>query len=110
MAESAAASFVYLTAPNKAEALRIGRALVEERLAACINVIDGMTSVYRWQGNIEESSEAVLIGKVRSADVPAVVERVKALHSDSCPCVVGWPLERGNPDFLAWIADETRRD
>lgn len=103
-----ALSFVYVTAGSKAEALAIGRALVEERLAACANVFDAMSSVYHWQNAIEESQEAVLIAKTRTSLVPAVVERVKSLHSYSCPCVVSWPLHDGNPDYLQWLAAETR--
>jgi periplasmic divalent cation tolerance protein len=103
-------SFVYVTAGGKADALAIGRVLVEERLAACVNAIDGMTSVYRWQNAIEESQEAVLIVKTRTALVPAVVERVKTLHAYTCPCIVSWPLETGNPDYLDWLAAETRAE
>jgi periplasmic divalent cation tolerance protein len=99
--------FVYITAKDKAQALTIGRALVEERLAACINVWDGMTSVYRWQGTLEEATEAVLIAKTTESQIPAIVDRVKALHSDACPCVVAWPLETGNPAYLEWIEKET---
>jgi periplasmic divalent cation tolerance protein len=99
--------FVYITAKDKAQALTIGRALVEERLAACINVWDGMTSVYRWQGALEEATEAVLIAKTTESQIPAIVDRVKALHSYACPCVVAWPLETGNPAYLEWIEKET---
>lgn len=102
------AAIVYITTADKIEALQIGRTLVEERLAACANVFDGMTSVYHWEGNIEESGEAVLIAKTRADLVDAVIERVKTLHSYTCPCVVGWPIERGNADYLDWIAGETR--
>lgn len=100
-------SFVYITAGDKAEALKIGRVLVEERLAACANVFDGMSSVYHWEGEIEESAEAVLIAKTRTSYVDAVVARVQQLHSYSCPCVVSWPLENGNPAYRRWLIDET---
>jgi periplasmic divalent cation tolerance protein len=99
--------FVYITAKDKAQALHIGRSLVEERLAACINVWDGMTSVYRWEGAVEEASEAVLIAKTTERQVAAIVERVKGLHTYTCPCVVAWPLEAGNPAYLDWIERET---
>jgi len=103
-----ALSFVYVTAPGKNEALAIGRVLVEERLAACINVFEGMSSVYHWQNAIEEATEAVLIAKTRTSLVPAVIARVKTLHPYTCPCVVSWPLHDGNPDYLQWLAAETR--
>ena len=98
---------VYMTAGTADEARRIGAALVEERLAACANVIDGMTSIYRWEGEVRNDSEAVLIAKTRNELLDAVVARVKALHSYDCPCVVGLTIAGGNPDFLDWIAAET---
>lgn len=100
-------SFVYITAASAEEARRIGRSLVEERLAACTNVIDGMTSMYWWEGRVQEDSEAVLIAKTRESLVKALTDRVKALHSYTCPCVVALPIGQGNPDFLDWLARET---
>ena len=102
------ASFVYMTASDKTEALKIGRTLVEERLVACANVIDNMTSVYWWEGTIEDSAEAVLIAKTKKSLVEAVINRVKELHSYSCPCVVALPIQDGNADYLGWIEKETR--
>ena len=102
------ASFVYMTASDKTEALKIGRTLVEERLIACANVIDNMTSVYWWEGKIEDSAEAVLIAKTKDSLVEAVINRVKELHSYSCPCVVALPIQEGNADYLGWIEKETR--
>jgi len=99
--------FVYITAKDKAQALTIGRALVAERLAACINVWEGMTSVYRSEGAVEEATEAVLIAKTTESQIPAIVDRVKELHSYACPCVVAWPLATGNPAYLDWIEKET---
>ncbi|SMH57888.1 divalent-cation tolerance protein CutA [Azospirillum agricola] len=97
----------YVTAGSREEALRIGRALVGERLAACANVLDGMTSVYRWNGAIEEAAEAVLIAKTRAELFEPLAERVRALHSYDTPCVVEVKLGRGNPAFLAWLGQET---
>lgn len=101
------ASFVYCTAASREDALRIGRVLVDERLAACVNVFDGMTSVYRWEGAVEEANEAVLIAKTQTVRVARVIERVKSLHEYSCPCVVSWEIGAGNADYLKWIVDET---
>jgi periplasmic divalent cation tolerance protein len=98
---------VYMTAASKDEALAIGTALVEQRLAACANVIDGMISVYRWEGKVQHDAEAVLIAKTREELVPALTEKVKALHSYTCPCVVALPITGGNGAFLDWIAAET---
>lgn len=102
------AAIAYITAANRDEALHIGRTLVEEQLAACANVIDGMTSVYHWEGAIEQAQEAVLIAKTRVELVERLIGRVKELHSYQCPCVVVWPIAAGNPDYLQWIANETR--
>ena len=102
------AVFVYMTATDREEALRIGRVLVDERLAACVNVLDNMTSVYRWEGQVRQEGEAVLVGKTRAELVDALTERVRALHSYDCPCVVSWPIAAGNPAYLNWIRDETR--
>ena len=102
-----AACFCYMTAGSREEALRIGRALVEERLAACTNLIEGMTSIYRWQGAIQEDAEVVLIAKTRPDLVTRLTERVKALHSYDCPCVIALPVDGGNQAFIDWIAAET---
>ena len=99
--------FAYMTASSPEEARRIGRALVEARVAACVNVIDRMTSFYWWQGKIEEGAEAVLIAKTTRESLAALTEMVRSLHSYSIPCVVGLPIAGGNADFLAWIGSET---
>ena len=101
------AIFAYITTPNREEALRIGRALVEGRLAACINVLDGMQSIYRWEGRVEETHECVLLVKTRKEQSDQVIRKVKEMHSYSCPCVVFWPLTGGNPDYLSWIEKES---
>lgn len=97
----------YITVPDREEALRIGKALVEDRLAACVNVIGGVQSIYWWEGKVEEASECALLAKTDSSCADALLSRVKELHSYAVPCVAFWPLSGGNPDFLAWIARET---
>jgi periplasmic divalent cation tolerance protein len=104
------ACWVYMTASSPEEARRIGRALVEERLAACANILPGMTSFYRWQGMVDEGQETVLIAKTRMELVDSLTARVKTLHSYSVPCVVALPIVGGNPDFLQWIAEEAGPD
>lgn len=98
---------LYVTAASRDEALSLGRALVEARLAACANVLDGMVSVYRWQDEVREDREAVLILKTRADLADAATARLRELHSYACPCVVRLPIEGGNLAFLAWIAAET---
>lgn len=99
--------FLYVTAGSAEEAQRVGGALVEERLAACANVFDGMRSIYWWQGRVQQDNEAVLILKTTDDRLAAAIDRVKALHSYDVPCVVALSVEAGNPDYLNWIADET---
>lgn len=99
---------VYITAADGAEASRLARALVEERLAACANVLPGHRAFYWWQGKLEEGEEGALIVKTRRALLDALTARVKALHSYSVPCVVALPIQGGNPDYLRWLAEETR--
>lgn len=99
--------FAYVTASSPEEARRIGRVLVEERLAACVNILPGMISIYRWQGAVETAEETVLIAKTRAELFEALSARVKALHSYEVPCVVELRLGRGNPDYLGWLEAET---
>lgn len=105
---SAKPTLVYVTASDADEAARIGRAVVEERLAACANVVPGVSSIYWWEGKVDESREASLILKTRSDLVKELTTRIKALHSYTVPCVVALPIDDGNPDFLNWIVRETK--
>ena len=97
---------IYITAKDEAEACRIGRALVKEKLAACVNYFP-IKSIYRWEGEIEEAAEAAMIAKTREELVESLIRRVKELHSYEVPCVVSWIIEKGNPDYLAWIKEST---
>lgn len=98
----------YVTCASAEEATRIARAVVEARLAACANLLPGLTSIYHWQGRIESGSETALLLKTRADLVGPLGERIKALHSYSVPCIVALPIIGGNPDYLAWLAAETR--
>jgi periplasmic divalent cation tolerance protein len=101
------ALFVYVTCQDRAEALRVGQAVVEARLAACANVIDGMASIYWWEGKLETGTETVLVFKSRSALLEPLTALVKQHHSYTVPCVVALPIVGGNPDYLAWLLRET---
>ncbi|HEX6985973.1 MAG TPA: divalent-cation tolerance protein CutA [Planctomycetaceae bacterium] len=101
------AVMLYVTARDREEAARIAAALVEERLIACGNVIDGMESVYWWNGKVERSREAVLIAKTDRRNVDLVTARIIELHSYETPCVVALPIEGGNPLYLNWIEHES---
>jgi periplasmic divalent cation tolerance protein len=98
---------VYMTASSAEEAEKIAAALVEERLAACVNILGGIRSVYRWQGEVQRDDEVALVAKTRAALFDALAARVRALHSYDVPCIVAWPIEAGNPAYLAWIGAET---
>jgi len=99
----------YVTCGSDDEAHAIARALLGEGLAACANIISGMRSLYRWQGEVREDAETVLILKTQRGRFSALTARVVALHSYDVPCVVEIPLSDGHPDFLDWIAGETGR-
>jgi periplasmic divalent cation tolerance protein len=101
--------FAYVVTPDRDSADRIARALLSEELIACANVIDGMTSIYRWQGEIRNDRETVLIVKTRQPCLHEVVATIKKIHPYDCPCVAAWPITAGNPDFLRWIETETAK-
>jgi periplasmic divalent cation tolerance protein len=101
------ASFLYITAKNRREAAAIGRAIVNERLAACVNILGPIHSIYRWKGAVEEAGEVVFVAKTKNTLVKKAIARIRALHSYECPCVVALPIMQGNPAFLSWINDET---
>jgi Uncharacterized protein involved in tolerance to divalent cations len=100
---------IYITTKDREEAGRIGRTLVEERLVACVNILDKVDSLYWWEGKIVDDREALIIAKTKNTLVPAVIERVKSLHGYSCPCIVALPIVDGNEDFLTWVCNETQR-
>jgi periplasmic divalent cation tolerance protein len=101
------AIFAYVTTKDQDEARRIGRALVEGRLAACINILPGMESFYRWEGKLETAQECVLVIKSDASRAQDIIRMVKEMHGYSCPCVAIWPLTDGNSDYLNWIIHES---
>ena len=101
-------TFIYITVGNFDEAKRIGRKLLEERLVACVNMIDRMHSMYWWNDAIQEDQEIILIAKTTRPQVQAVIDRVTELHSYEIPCIVSLPVLDGNPAFLEWIEKEVK--
>src|SRR5579872_4319457 len=101
------AYFVYVTAAHREEAERIARSVVETRLAACANVLDGMHSIYWWEDKVQEANEAVLILKTKESTLQELIETISRLHSYDCPCIVAIPISAGNPYYLQWIENET---
>lgn len=98
---------VYMTAQTRGEALTIAEALVEARLAACVNVLGDVTSVYRWQGKVETAAETAFIAKTRAELFEALRDKVKTLHSYDTPCIVAYPMGAGDAPYLDWIKSET---
>ena len=96
--------------PDPAMARGLGRALVEERLAACVQVLPGVESVYRWDGAVETATETLLILKTTRARHEALQARLVALHPYDVPELVTWPAVAGLPAYLHWVADSTRAD
>jgi periplasmic divalent cation tolerance protein len=102
------AVLVYTTWPSIVEAERAGRAIVEKRLAACVNILPGMISHYWWQGNIERAEEAVMLVKTRASLAEAVRQAVKAQHSYTTPAIMVLPVESVDADYYRWIVEEAK--
>ena len=100
--------FVYSTAASQAEALSIARAVLEQRLAACANIIPAMTSLYWWEGALEQAQEVGIIFKTTQEAAESLTQAIKERHSYQCPCVIVLPINGGNPDYLRWIGQEVR--
>lgn len=99
--------FVYTTWPTTVEAEEAGRTLVERRLAACVNILPGMISHYRWEGSVERGEETVMIVKTRASLAGEVEKAVKELHSYDTPAVLVMPLESVESRYLGWLLAET---
>lgn len=98
-----AAIMVYATFPSAEAALAVGRALIEERLAGCINILLGMTSIYAWEGKIEETSESVLIAKTIAGRAEDCIAFIRARHSYDVPAILVLPIIGGSADYLEWL-------
>ena len=99
---------VFVTCGSEDEALKIARALVEEKLAACANMISPLRSIYRWEGKICDEKEWLLLLKTRQSRFEDLAKRVKALHSYSVPEIIALPITEGSPAYLNWISENTK--
>ena len=99
---------LYAVFANAEEAERIGRTVVEERLAACINILGPIRSIYRWQGNIESADEVAAILKTHHWNSDALIERIAALHSYEVPCIVAYPIDKILRSYADWVEDNSR--
>ncbi|WP_376783081.1 divalent-cation tolerance protein CutA [Rhodospirillum rubrum] len=101
-------SLIYMTAPSDDEALRIGRVLVEEHLAACVNILGPIRSLYHWQGAFHDDAEVAFLAKTADDRVAALIARVRALYPYELPCIVALPVQAGDGGFLDWITANSR--
>jgi periplasmic divalent cation tolerance protein len=96
-----------MTASGEDEAASIARALVENRLAGCVNIVNGVRSVYRWQGKTEDETEVLMIAKTRKSLFQSLLNKVKELHSYTVPEIVAFPIIEGSEDYLKWLGEVT---
>lgn len=99
---------VYITAANLEEGRAIAQALVEKRVAACVNIISSIESLYWWQEKICQEEEVAIFAKTRKERVEDVISETKKIHSYSVPCIIALDITDGNPEFLDWISKEVR--
>jgi len=99
---------LYAVFADAEEAERIGRTVIEERLAACINILSPVHSIYRWQGRIETADEVAAILKTHHWNSDALIERIAALHSYDVPCIVTWPIDKILRSYADWVEDNSR--
>lgn len=98
---------LYATFSSREEAISVSHTLLAEKLIACANVLDGSTSVYNWQGETKEQSEAIFFAKTSAANAEKAINRIKELHSYDVPCILVLPVEGGFLPFMEWVAKET---
>lgn len=97
---------VYMTASTEEEAHRIGMTLVDERIAACVNILGEIKAIYRWKGKVFGDREVAFIAKTADEKFQALEKRVKELHSYECPCIVAYPITAGHQPYLDWLAEQ----
>lgn len=96
---------VYVVFASAEEAERIGRDVVEARLAACANILGPLRSIYRWQGKVESANEVAAIFKTSDAQADALMTRIAGLHSYAVPCIVVWPIDKVLQSYAQWVDD-----
>ena len=99
-------SIIYVTTSKNLESKKIARKLLEEKLAACINIIPTIGSIYLWKVEIEEDSESIMLIKTRSEMVERVIKRIEELHSYEIPCILEITVKQGSKNYLKWIDSE----
>ena len=99
-------ALVYITTSGEDESQKIGKIIVEERLAACVNIISAIESIYWWKEEIEYDTESILIAKTKVSNIDKIIERVKEIHSYENPAILAIPIIKGSKDYLAYLDDE----
>ena len=99
---------VFVTAPPNEVAEKLAKALVGERLAACVNLVPGLRSIYRWKGEVCDEGETLLIIKTQAARLDALMRRVKELHPYEVPEIIALPVVEGHEPYLKWVKEETK--
>lgn len=94
---------VYAVFASDEEARRIGRAMIEQRLAACVNIIGRCHSIYRWEGKTEQADEVAAIFKTAAAQADALIAAIAELHSYDVPAITVWPIDRAHPPYADWV-------
>ncbi|CAH8293646.1 unnamed protein product [Schistosoma turkestanicum] len=100
-------SVALIACPNSTVAENIAETLVSKKLAACVNIIPSIKSIYVWEGKLEKSDEVLLMAKTQSKLIPSLTEVVKGIHPYECPEIIGLNIEGGYPPYLKWITDST---
>ena len=98
---------VYMTAPDAETARRIGRALVDRRLAACVNILPAIESMYWWDGSVQSEAETAFLAKTRAELYESLQACVLGMHPYEVPCIVALDIDRGHAPFLRWIVEQT---
>ncbi len=99
-------NLIYITTENQEEAKKIASPVIEGGLAACANILPGMSSVFYWEGEVQSEQECILILKTDESMNEKLMERVRELHSYDCPCMLVLPIKDGNTDFLGWVQEQ----
>lgn len=99
---------IFVTTANKKEAERIAQHLIKNRLAACVNIVDNIKSVFWWRGKIDKGKEVLLIIKTKKILIDKLIKKVKALHSYEVPEIIALPIITGNKRYLDWINESTK--
>ena len=97
--------FAYITTKDKAQAKKIGKALLQERLAACVNIFDKMESMYWWKGKIQNEQETILIAKTTKKLFSKLSAKVRSMHSYECPCILQLEVKDGNKEYVKWLLE-----